>query len=194
MLSSVYPEEKVNCITVSYRIGEANTTERIVSSYFVLGQVVQMFVDGVEVEVSRDLKFATVGLHKVKFVFGQLTSLYRMLYNISYAYCRIVDVDMSSLDASEVTNMGGLFYYSDYLTEVDMTGVDISKVTSMSQMFQYCSSLTSVKMDGDPKSLPAIPTTMFANIRTNGTLYYNGSYDYSKIIAVLPSTWKAVKI
>lgn len=194
MLSSGQTEEKVNCITVSYRIGQTDNTERVVSSYFVLAQVVQMFVDGVEVEVSRDLKFATVGLHKVKFVFGKLTSLYRMLYSVSYAYCTVMDVDMSSLDASEVTDMRGLFYYSDYLTEVDMTGVDISKVTSMHQMFQYCSRLTSVKMDGDPKSLPAIPTTMFANISTNGTLYYNGSYDYSKIITVLPSTWKAVKI
>ena len=36
--------------------------------------------------------------------------------------------------------------------------------------------------------------SMFSNITTTGTFYYNGNYDYSKIIAVLPSTWTAVPI
>lgn len=35
---------------------------------------------------------------------------------------------------------------------------------------------------------------MFYNIKTNGTFYYNPKYDYSKIIEVLPSTWKAEAI
>lgn len=33
---------------------------------------------------------------------------------------------------------------------------------------------------------------MFAGITTTGTLSYNPAYDYSKIIAQLPSTWTAV--
>ena len=198
MLSSgeavIPPEEKVNCITVSYNIAQADYTEPVLSSYFDLGQVVQMLVDDVEVEVARSLKFATTGVHKVKYVFGQLTSLYRMLYNISYAYCRIVDVDMSSLDASAVTTMSGMLYGADQLTAIDMTGVDISKVTNMSYMFQYCSLLASVTMTGDPASLTAAPASMFDKVWMSGTLYYNGNHDYSKIIAALPSTWKAVAI
>ena len=33
---------------------------------------------------------------------------------------------------------------------------------------------------------------MFSGVKTNGTLYYDSRYDYSKIINVLPSTWTAV--
>jgi hypothetical protein len=33
---------------------------------------------------------------------------------------------------------------------------------------------------------------MFNGIKTTGTFYYNSQYDYSKIIAELPSTWTAV--
>jgi hypothetical protein len=33
---------------------------------------------------------------------------------------------------------------------------------------------------------------MFENITTNGKFYYNSNYDYSKIIAQLPTTWTAI--
>lgn len=35
---------------------------------------------------------------------------------------------------------------------------------------------------------------MFRNITTNGTLYYNGKYDFSKIIEQLPETWTAIDL
>lgn len=194
------PEEKVNSMSVTYRIGMAGSLMPVVSEYFDITQVSKMFIDGVEVQVSRYVEFATTGEHTVKFVFSQLTTLYRMLYFVSDAMTTIMGVDMSSLDTSEVTTMNGMFYYANNVTEIDMTGLDIGNVTNMSQMFAYCTSLTVVKMTGYPASLPASPSNMFHNVTTNGTFYYNSRTDVEfldkifLILNVLPTRWEAQTI
>lgn len=194
------PEEKVNSMSVTYRVGTAGSLMPVVSAYFDISQVSKMYVDGDEVEVGRYVKYATTGEHTVKFVFSRLTSLYRMLYFISDAMNTIIGVDMSSLDTSEVTTMNGMFYYANYVTEIDMTGLDIGNVTNMSNMFAYCHSLTVVKMTGDPASLPAQPSNMFHNVTTNGTFYHSSRTDVeyldniTLILNSLPSSWKAQTI
>ena len=60
-----------------------------------------------------------------------------------------------------VTNMQRMFYNSKYLVEVHMTG-DVSNVENV--------------------------TGMFEGVTSEGTFYYNPAYDYSVIIAQLPST------
>lgn len=197
---SAPPEEKENCMYVTYRVGVAGSYLPVVSIYFDIAQVSKMFVDGVEVQVSVYVKFATTGEHTVKFVFSQLTTLYRMLYFVSDAMTTIMGVDMSSLDTSEVTTMNGMFYYANNVTEIDMTGLDIGNVTNMSEMFAYCQSLTVVKMTGYPASLPASPSNMFHNVTTNGTFYYNSRTDVEfldkifLILNVLPTRWEAQTI
>lgn len=79
------------------------------------------------------------------------------------------------------------------LEKVDMTGWDMSKATDMSYMFELQYALKEVIMTG-PTNPNADVTDMFANITTSGTFYYNPAYDYSHIIAQLPSTWTAVSI
>jgi hypothetical protein len=61
----------------------------------------------------------------------------------------------------------------------------------MGSMFSGCTNLTEIRMGGNPSSLTTV-SYMFRGINTNGTFYYNVAYDYSKIIAELPSTWTAV--
>lgn len=60
----------------------------------------------------------------------------------------------------------------------------------MGQMFYGCTNLTEVRMGGNPSSLTNV-NNMFNNT-TTGNFYYNSTYDYSKIITVLPSTWTSV--
>lgn len=60
-------------------------------------------------------------------------------------------------------------------------------------MFFRCLSLTKVTMTGDVSKVYDTGS-MFSGIETNGTFYYNPDYDYSKIIAQLPSTWTAVPL
>ena len=97
--------------------------------------------------------------------------------------------NIPQLDTSNVTNMSYMFEYCRSLTSVPQ--LDISKVTNMSYMFTDCTNLVEVKFKGEPKSSLAV-SGMFSGITTNGTLYYDSRYDYSKIINVMPPTWTAV--
>ena len=99
--------------------------------------------------------------------------------------------DLSAWDTSNVTNLNYMFESCSNLTSVDLSSWDTSNVTHMMCMFQKCSNLTEVRMGGDVSKLISA-TSMFYNVNTTGTFYYNPAYDYSKIIAELPSKWTAV--
>lgn len=103
----------------------------------------------------------------------------------------LTSLDLSSLNVSNVVDMTRTFHSCISLTSLDLSSWDVSKVNTMESMFQYCTKLTSVKMGGDVSKLTNV-TNMFGNIPTTGIFYYNPQYDYSNIIAVLPSKWTAV--
>jgi len=57
-----------------------------------------------------------------------------------------LELDVSDLDTSNVTNMQGVFYYCSSLTSLDLSNWDTSNVTVTSNMFRSCSSLTSLDL------------------------------------------------
>lgn len=105
-----------------------------------------------------------------------------------FTYCPKLPA-IPQMDTSNVTNMDSMFSYCISLTTIPQ--LDISKVTSMYHIFYECKKLVEVKFKGKPVSTLNV-NNMFSGIKTNGTLYYDSRYDYSKIINVLPSTWTAV--
>jgi surface protein len=112
--------------------------------------------------------------------------------NSMFYYCtNLTSLDVSNWDVSNVTTMSNMFNNCSNLTSLDVSNWDTSKVTNMYSMFQYCYKLTELKMGGDVSKVTNV-SSMFGSIKTTGTFYYNPQYDYSKIIAVLPSTWTAV--
>ena len=114
---------------------------------------------------------------------SKVINMERMFY-----YCYKLTT-IPQMDTSNVFYMGDMFQYCISITTIPQ--LDISKVNDMSYMFYNCSSLVEVRFKGEPVSTLNV-NYMFANIQTNGTLYYDSRYDYSKIIKVLPSTWTAV--
>ena len=94
-------------------------------------------------------------------------------------------------DTSNVTKMVRMFNNCDNLTSIDLSNWDTSNVTNMNNMFESCDNLTEVRMGGDVSKVTNV-SYMFRYIATTGTFYYNSNYDYSNIIAQLPSTWTAV--
>ena len=106
-----------------------------------------------------------------------------------FEYCyNLKNVDLYNLDVSKVGAMGNMFYNCDSLTIVDLSTWDMNNVKYMDRMFYWCSKLKSVIMKGGVSKLTSV-TNMFANITdvTNGKLYYDSDYDYSKIINVIPN-------
>lgn len=105
-----------------------------------------------------------------------------------FRYC-VKLTAIPQMDTSKVTSMESMFSNCESLTTIPQ--LDISKVTSMYNMFYSCYHLVEVRFKGNPVSTLNV-NNMFSGIKTNGTLYYDSRYDYSKIINVLPSTWTAV--
>ena len=56
--------------------------------------------------------------------------------------------DLSGLETSSVTNMGGLFERCTALESVNLSGLDTTNVVSMGQMFWACANLTTVDLTG----------------------------------------------
>ena len=110
--------------------------------------------------------------------------------NMSYMfyYCKNIDV-IPQLDTSNVTNMEGMF---GYVNAESTPPLNTSNVENMKDMF-YDSSFKSITMIGGVDKLTTT-TSMFSLMTSSGTFYYDDRYDYSKIIAQLPSTWTAVPI
>ena len=104
-----------------------------------------------------------------------------------------VNLYLDSWDTSNATNMSQMFYNLLTITQLDLSNWDTSKVTTMSSMFERCRSLQSLKMLG-PTNPQADVTDMFKDVTSEGTFYYNPNYDYSHIIAQLPTTWTAVPV
>lgn len=94
-------------------------------------------------------------------------------------------------DVASSTNLSYMFKGCTKLYYVILNNTQ--NVTCMDHMFYNCSSLMSVTMIGGIDNLESL-TFAFYNVNTNGTFYYDDRYDYSKIIAELPSTWTAVPI
>ena len=88
-------------------------------------------------------------------------------------------------------SMEKMFRDCSKLESIDLSSWDTSNVTDMGYMFWGCVKLLEVRMYGDVSKVTNV-LGMFNLIAANGTFYYNPQYDYSKIIAVLPSSWAAV--
>ena len=59
---------------------------------------------------------------------------------------KLTNLDLSSFDTSQVTNMSSMFRKCSALTNLDLSKFDTSKVTNMSYMFTECSALTNLDL------------------------------------------------
>lgn len=101
---------------------------------------------------------------------------------------KVKNVDTSNWDTSNVTTFNNAFCDSK-IEKLDLSHLDMSKATCYDCMFEACPNLTEVKLGKiNPE---ATITNIFNEVRTNGILYYDSKYDYSKIIAALPTDWTA---
>lgn len=97
-------------------------------------------------------------------------------------------LDLSNFVTTSLTNMEYMFDYCTSLEELDISNFNMSKVTTMLELFINSTNLKHVKMNGSVAKVTNV-NNMFNGITTNGVLEYSCAYDYSKIIAKLPSTW-----
>ena len=64
-----------------------------------------------------------------------------------FCYCKnIIDIDLSSFDTKNVTDMSWMFSHCSKLTNLNLSSFDTKNVTNMSWMFSYCSNLTNLNL------------------------------------------------
>ena len=119
------------------------------------------------------------------------TSNVTNMNSMFYGCAGLTSLDLSNWNTSNVTNMNGMFYACESLTSLDLSNWNTSNVTDMSHMFGVCDYLTEIKMGGDVSNVTNVENMFLFNY-SNGTFYYNSAYDYSLILAQLPSRWTTV--
>lgn len=96
--------------------------------------------------------------------------------------------EVGELYMPNIQEMGELFRSCSSLEKAPT--IDLTNARILEEMFYGCTKLIEVTFTGDPKNVTDV-SNMFYNVKTEGTLIYDGRYDYSKIINAIPSTWTA---
>ena len=60
----------------------------------------------------------------------------------------VINLDLSGLDTSRVTNMSAMFSWCSYLKSLNVNGWNTEYVQSMFEIFNYCSSLSNLDVSG----------------------------------------------
>ena len=100
-------------------------------------------------------------------------------------------INLNGLNTDNVTTMKAMLSGLPKITKFDLSSFNLLKVTNFDNMFDGSTALTEVKMMSDINTTLST-VNMFININTTGVFYYNINYNYSRIIASLPSTWTAI--
>ncbi len=82
---------------------------------------------------------------------------------IFWGHTHLVNLDLSGLDTSGVTDMYNTFYGCSNLAYLNLSGLNTSSVTNMSSMFRDCTSLTSLNLSGFDTANVTDMRDMFTN-------------------------------
>ena len=67
--------------------------------------------------------------------------------NNMFSFCeKITNLDLSSFDTKNVSDMNSMFYNCNNITNLDLSSFDTKNVSSMNAMFYNCNKLKSIKI------------------------------------------------
>ena len=92
----------------------------------------------------------------------------------------ILEIDLSSFDTSQVTNMSYMFYAMSNLTTLNLSNFNTSKVMDMSYMFAYMLNLTALDLSNFDTSQVTNMNSMFAQMSNLMALNLS-SFNTSKV-------------
>ena len=92
----------------------------------------------------------------------------------------IKEIDLSSFDTSKVTNMSSMFSYCEEIEEIDLSSFDTSKVTNMSDMFSYMLGIEEIDLSSFDTSNVTNVNSMFFECKVN-TIFVNETFDVSNV-------------
>lgn len=100
--------------------------------------------------------------------------------SISFDSYKLQTLDLSSLDTSNITDMGSMFSFCTTLSSLDLSKFNTSKVTEMNLMFYFCATLTTLDLSNFDTSEVTNMTSMFERCYSLTTLDIS-NFDTSKV-------------
>ncbi|MBO4771462.1 MAG: BspA family leucine-rich repeat surface protein, partial [Bacteroidales bacterium] len=95
---------------------------------------------------------------------------------------KLTNIDVSSFNTDNVTNMKRMFFLCVNLTSLDVSGFNTEKVTRMSDMFAFCYNLTSLDVSGFNTENVTNMWSMFKYCENLKTIYVGDGWNTSKVI------------
>ena len=83
------------------------------------------------------------GIYQIKIF---LNNIINNCFGLFFCCSNIINIDLSSFDTKNVTNMSYMFCGCTKLTNIDLSSFNTKNVTNMSNMFQSCSNLTNIDL------------------------------------------------
>ena len=132
-------EEKTNYVTLI--LNEEVTTDIKIKT-----TITKIIINGEEQkELTQKITFQKDT--EIQVHYGIITDGSRLFSDIDYSIRRkIVSVDLSKFDSSNLETTSGMFFGCFSLKSIDFSNFDTSKVTDMQSMFFNCSSLQSIDL------------------------------------------------
>lgn len=120
--------------------------------------------------------------------------IHDMFYNTSMENIKLCPIECVGEQCDYTNFLYSMFNSNPFLSYVDLTPLTSNgaeQYKTIDYLFNYCTNLKCVKMSGDFSNVIHYEK-MFNGVETEGTLFYDKRYDYSKIIEQLPEKWEAI--
>ena len=117
-----------------------------------------------------------ISLDVSSFDASQVTNMEAMFAGMS----NLTSLNLSNFDTSKVTRMNSMFEGVSRLTTLDLSNFDTSQVTNMEAMFGYMYGLTSLNISNFDTSKVTVMRDMFSNMRNLTSLSLT-NFDTSKV-------------
>lgn len=168
-------DDENNIITLNYYTG-SETDVIVYANYEVNGKTykTQIKSNDTSVSASYDVAYmfngsAQANCKKIKSIKFSSSIDTSNVTNMGYMFrfCQsLIELDISNFNTSNVTDMQGMFSYFESLSNLDVSGFDTSKVKNMDSMFYDCQKLTSLDLSNFDTKNVTDTSSMFAYCRS----------------------------
>jgi hypothetical protein len=126
--------KKVNQFIATYNVTSTSSATRLLGEKFNISQIDKMYIDDVEVALTKLYTFTTTGEHKVR---GMMSDNFTSCESMFHG-CPIKYLDCTNFDLSKVTTVKFMFYQNNQSAIGGLTDLNTSNVENFSSIFNAC--------------------------------------------------------
>ena len=134
----IYAEAStIGSIICTYDIQNISKTTKLLGNEFEVKSLFDLYIDGKKVQYSKEIKFNSIGKHKIEIKLYEKLNMDNMFKNIK----DLISIEMKSEKDCLITSMISTFENCNQLMEFKIDGFNVEQVKSTNKMF-YNTSLS----------------------------------------------------